>query len=58
MEIFNTLVYRIDLDGKKLVAILKYRNAYAAFHRFDVSADHKNNLRGKTKDIYKSLNLI
>lgn len=58
MEVFNTLVYRIDLDGKKLIAIMKYKNALAAFHRFDVPMYHKNNLRGKTKDIYKALSLI
>ena len=58
METFNTLVYRKELDGKKIIAVMKYKNAYAALHRFDVPADHKNNLRGKTKEIYKSLSLI
>lgn len=58
MEVFNTLVYRIDLDGKKIVAIFKYKGSYAAIHRYDVPVDHKNNLRGKTKEIYKSLALL
>ena len=58
MEGFNKLVYRIDLDGKKLVAIMKYKNVLVAFHRFDVPMHHKNNLRGKTKDIYKLLSII
>ncbi|MDV6345558.1 hypothetical protein [Nitrosomonas sp. Is37] len=58
MEAFDTMIYRKDLDGKKIIAILLYRNSYVAFYRFDVPSDHKNNLRGKTKDIYKSLLLI
>lgn len=58
MHTFDSLVYRYDLDGKKIIAIMTFKNAYAALHRFDVPVDHKNNLRGKTKEIYKSLSLI
>jgi hypothetical protein len=58
MHEFDTLVYRKDLDGHKIIAIMQYRNSLTIFHRFDVSTDHENHIRGKTKEIYKALALI
>ena len=48
---FETLVNRKELDGCKILAIIKYQDSPLAFHRFDVSADHPNNLRGKVLKI-------
>lgn len=44
---FEMLVNRKELDGCKILAIIEYQDSPLAFHRFDVAADHPNNLRGK-----------
>ncbi len=58
MNAFETLIYRKDLDGMKIIAMLKYKKITLAFHRFDVDENHKNHIRGKTLAIYKNIVLL
>ncbi|SFU83292.1 hypothetical protein SAMN05216339_1228 [Nitrosomonas eutropha] len=55
---FDALVYRRDLDGMKIVAILEYKKSVLLFHRFDVQRDHPRYLRGITLKAYKEIGLI
>ena len=58
LNAFETLIYRKDLDGMKIIAMLQHKKTMLMFHRFDVDENHKNHIRGKTLAIYKNLGLL
>lgn len=52
IKYFEEMIYRKELYGRKLVAILKFREKIKEFHRFDVDA-HQSQLEVTVQKIKK-----
>lgn len=50
IEYFKEIIYRKELYGRKLIAILKYKDSIKVFHRFD-AYEHLNQLEEKMQRI-------